>query len=136
MKISMLQFKRMLKETVSEEITHRNLVDGFSKHIRHTVNMCADQIMSKMADIASEFENDQEYGEYVFEFDFRDNENLHKKLVVGMNKLIDGLADELIENAMSAKETESSSAETFQTNVFNKTYAAKQKYRASRKYDA
>lgn len=132
MKISILQFKRLLKEAMSDQATHHKLLDGFSKQIQPTVQMCTDQILSEMADIASKFESHPEYGIYVSEFDFRDNADLQERLAAGISKLIDDLADELIESAIARVENEASYGNSYQSNVFDKARKARQNYRAAR----
>jgi hypothetical protein len=130
---SVKQLKYVIAEAISTAQTQRALTDGFAKHIESTIYKCADELVTAMADIASDFEDDKQYGSYINEFSFRNNDKLKHDLVNKLKKIVDDIADEAIEDVMRDYENAASNSNSFSTSTFNQIRKDRVAYNAAAK---
>lgn len=130
---SVKRLKYVIAEAISAAQTQRALTDGFAKHIESTIYKCADELVTAMADIASDFEDDKQYGSYINEFSFRYNDKLKHDLVNKLKKIVNDIADEAIEDVMRDYENAASSSNSFSTNTFNQIRKDRVAYNAATK---
>lgn len=130
---SVKRLKYVITEAISAAQTQRTLTDGFAKHIESTIYKCADELVTAMADIASGFEDDKQYGSYINEFSFRYNDKLKHDLVNKLKKIVNDIADEAIEDVMRDYENAASNSNSFSTSTFNQIRKDRVAYNAATK---
>jgi hypothetical protein len=130
---SVKQLKYVIAEAVSTAQTQRALTDGFAKHIESTIYKCVDELVTALANIASDFEDDKQYGSYINEFSFRYNDKLKHDLVNKLKKIVNDIADEAIEDVMRDYENAASNGDSFSTSTFNQVRKDRAAYNAAAK---
>lgn len=122
MKITNAHLKRIISEAISGADAHR-LSDGIAKRIEPVIRDCASKLLDAMANAASKYDDDSEYGHYINEFDFRDNREALQHLLLNISETINDIADDIVERGIESEEDMFSNGDTFQTNAFMKARA-------------